>query len=117
MDDDLVFHFRRALALIGGLVALFGGGTALAALPRPLERDTGIFPHQSTGLNEGGRALPAVVRPYAMKVAGIPRQQVFNLAKKEFTFAFENKTSVPESDDAATEIFLPSYHFGNSHAK
>ncbi|KAK5799202.1 glycoside hydrolase superfamily [Linnemannia elongata] len=64
----------------------------------------------------GGRALDAVVRPYAAKVAGEPISTEFDLATLQFTFRFCNYLQAPiPSDDTTmafdTEIFIPSYHY------
>ncbi|KAK3814736.1 MAG: glycoside hydrolase superfamily [Linnemannia gamsii] len=66
----------------------------------------------------GGRALDAVVRPYAAKVAGEPISTDFDLATLQFTFRFCNYLQAPipsVQDDTTmafdTEIFIPSYHY------
>jgi hypothetical protein len=60
-------------------------------------------------INSGGRALAAAIRPYPYKVAGEPLEYFFNVEKKEFYLKFKRNKSI----DAPTEIFLPSFHFGN----
>ncbi|KAI7818264.1 glycoside hydrolase superfamily [Gamsiella multidivaricata] len=77
------------------------------------ESDDGRY-HES---HVGGRALDAVVRPYAAKVAGEPISTEFNLATLQFTFRFCNyiQTPVPVVHGSAmafeTEVFVPSYHY------
>jgi len=60
-------------------------------------------------INSGGRALAAAIRPYPYKVAGEPLEYFFNVEKKEFYLKLKRNKSI----DAPTEIFLPSFHFGN----
>jgi hypothetical protein len=54
-------------------------------------------------LDEGGRALAALVRPYAAATAGEPLSMAYDVARKEFTFEFRHDPAVAEP----TEIFLP----------
>ena len=105
----------RGLALASGLLAFLGVGST-NALPRPL-REGALFPKQCTDNDAGGRALSAVIRPYAMKVAGIPTVQEFNLQSRRFVFAFKNNDWIPDSEEKATEIYLPHFHVGSSMAK
>jgi hypothetical protein len=62
-------------------------------------------------LHSGGRALPALVRPYARKVAGTPRYMRFDSADPErtFTFIFTHAEGV----QAPTEIYVPHYQYPN----
>ena len=57
----------------------------------------------------GGRALPAVVRPYARKVAGTPLNMHFDLQSRIFTFSFRSEQM--KIREAATEIFVPLYQY------
>jgi hypothetical protein len=57
--------------------------------------------------NSGGRALPAVVRPYAQKIAGEPLRMSFDLKRGIFELEFRHDPDVL----APTEIFLPSFHY------
>jgi hypothetical protein len=57
--------------------------------------------------NSGGRALPAVVRPYACKTAGEPLRMTFDLKQNSFEFEFRHDPAV----SAPTEIYLPSLHY------
>jgi Glycoside hydrolase family 5 C-terminal domain len=77
---------------------------------------------------KGGRALPAILRPYAPKVAGVPTHAAFDLQMVSFDLHYTPssgdlvsldldrpslltpKFKSPES--AGTEIFIPAYHFG-----
>lgn len=58
-------------------------------------------------INSGGRALQAVVRPYAIATAGQPLRMSFDIHKKIFAFAFRHNPRVT----APTEIFIPTYHY------
>jgi hypothetical protein len=58
-------------------------------------------------LNSGGRALEAVVRPYAHKVAGEPLEMAFDLGRRTFRFAFRHDPAVA----AATEVFVPNLQY------
>ncbi|MBN2502844.1 MAG: cellulase family glycosylhydrolase [Anaerolineales bacterium] len=60
-------------------------------------------------LDSGGRALEAVVRPYAMKTAGTPLVMSFDHKTKVFAFQFEHDPAV----DAPTEIFVPETQYPN----
>ncbi|KAJ3105467.1 hypothetical protein HDU97_008083 [Phlyctochytrium planicorne] len=70
--------------------------------------------------HEGGRALDAIVRPYAAKVAGVPIVSKFNLRTLTYTLEFTSNQNTVYSLDAngqiprslVTEIFIPNYHFG-----
>ena len=58
-------------------------------------------------LDEGGRALPAVVRPYARATAGEPLRMRFDVRTRGFEFEFRHDAAV----SAPTEIFLPEYQY------
>jgi hypothetical protein len=58
-------------------------------------------------LHSGGRALAAVVRPYARKVAGEPLQMSFDRKRRIFHFSFRHDPAA----EAPTEIFVPNYQY------
>eukprot|EP00668_Euglena_longa_P003377 GGOE01003953.1.p1 GENE.GGOE01003953.1~~GGOE01003953.1.p1 ORF type:complete len:607 (+),score=156.65 GGOE01003953.1:486-2306(+) len=60
-------------------------------------------------VHSGGRALAALVRPFARKVAGIPLQMEFRAltAQRQFSFRFRHDPSVK----APTELFVPNYQY------
>ena len=58
-------------------------------------------------LNAGGRALEAVLRPYAMRTAGEPLSMEWDYRKKVFKYTFRHDSQVT----APTEIFVPKWHF------
>ena len=62
-------------------------------------------------LNSGGRALEAVVRPYARAVAGEPLQMTFDLQQCRFEFAFRHDPALR----ATTEVFVPNLHYPDDY--
>ena len=60
----------------------------------------------------GGRALQAVIRPYARAVAGEPLRMTFDPNRKVFMFAFQHDASVT----APTELFVPNYQYPRGYA-
>jgi hypothetical protein len=58
-------------------------------------------------INSGGRALEAVVRPYAGKIAGEPLKMSFDIKRKRFDFTFRHDPAV----SAPTEIFVPNFQY------
>ncbi len=75
-------------------------GEDLSIFSRDQQRDT-------QDINSGGRALEAVVRPYAPKVGGEPLSMSFNYRSKLFVFEFRPDPAV----SAPTEIFVPNYQY------
>jgi len=58
-------------------------------------------------IHSGGRALAAVVRPYACKVAGEPLRMSFDRRARRFEFEFRHDPQV----QAPTEVFVPGYQY------
>ncbi len=58
-------------------------------------------------VNSGGRALEAVVRPYARATAGEPLRMRFDYRNRVFDFEFRHDPAV----QAPTEIFVPNYQY------
>jgi hypothetical protein len=58
-------------------------------------------------IHSGGRALQAVLRPYARAVAGEPLLMAFDCNRRTFEFEFRHDSAVP----APTEIYVPNYHY------
>lgn len=56
---------------------------------------------------DGGRALSAVVRPYAMATAGTPLQMSFDRHSREFVFRQRRSAAIAQP----TEIFVPRYQY------
>ena len=77
--------------------------------------DLSIFsPAQQTGsgdLNDGGRALEAVVRPHALAVAGEPLHVSFDIKTQVFQFQFRPDRGIV----APTEFFVPNLHYPNGY--
>jgi len=77
------------------------------------DEDLSIFSRDQqtnpSDLNSGGRALEAVMRPYASRIAGEPLRMSFDLKRKRFEFEFRHDPSV----DAPTVIFVPDYQYTN----
>jgi hypothetical protein len=58
-------------------------------------------------VDSGGRALPAVVRPYAPAVAGRPDPVVFDRRSGHFEMSWEADDAI----DAPTELFVPDLQY------
>lgn len=58
-------------------------------------------------LDEGGRALPALVRPYPMATAGEPLSMSYDWKRREFHFEFRHDAAVT----APTEVFVPRHAY------
>ena len=75
------------------------------------DEDLSIFSRDQqqdpSDLDSGGRALAAVVRPYAMATAGEPLRMSFNLRTRTFEFEFLHNPAVR----APTEFFLPRLQY------
>jgi hypothetical protein len=62
-------------------------------------------------IHSGGRALEAVVRPYARKIAGEPLRMAFDTSRRVFEFEFRHVQGVT----APTEIFVPDYQYPDGY--
>jgi hypothetical protein len=62
-------------------------------------------------INSGGRALTAIVRPYARATAGEPLRMHFDIRKKVFKFEFRHD---PQAS-APTEFFIPTFQYPNGY--
>ncbi len=58
-------------------------------------------------INSGGRALAAVVRPYARITAGQPLKMFFDYRTRKFLFEFRSDPAC----HAPTELFVPTYQY------
>ena len=63
-------------------------------------------------IHSGGRALEAIVRPYARAVAGEPLRMTFDIQRKVFEFEFRHDTTIA----APTELFVPNYQYPRGYA-
>ncbi|GLB43995.1 putative tyrosine recombinase [Lyophyllum shimeji] len=95
---------------------------------RALPRSLLYYDQDAPSVDNGGRILPAVVRPYPAKTAGIPLKFEYEMSSGAFTCEWANTAPESESDDThpiptvegvprsghpkltalETEIFLPS---------
>ena len=57
--------------------------------------------------DSGGRALPALVRPYAPAVAGLPEPVTFHRKKGRFELRWQADPAI----DAPTEVFVPGVQY------
>jgi hypothetical protein len=75
------------------------------------DEDLSIFSHdqqdEPSDINSGGRALEAVVRPYATRIAGRPIKMAFDYKRGRFAFTFEHDPEIA----APTEIFIPAFQY------
>ena len=58
-------------------------------------------------IHSGGRALEAVVRPYAQKIAGEPLRMSFDIKSRRFEFEFRHDPQI----GAPTEIYIPDFQY------
>ncbi len=63
-------------------------------------------------IHSGGRALAAVIRPYARKIAGEPLRMMFDVKRRVFEFEFRHDSAA----SAPTEIFVPTYQYPGGYA-
>ncbi len=63
-------------------------------------------------IHSGGRALEAVVRPYARATAGEPLQMSFDIGKREFKFEFRHDPAI----SAPTELYVPNYAYPHGYS-
>jgi hypothetical protein len=69
-------------------------------------------PHGNGQHPDTERGVPAVVRPYAMRIAGVPTDMEFDLQRKRFRLTFRHDPAV----SAPTELFVPLLHYPNGCA-
>ena len=78
------------------------------------DEDLSIFSRDqqdAADIHSGGRGLPAIVRPYARKIAGEPVRMCFELTTKTFELDFRHDPAII----APTEIFLPDYQYPHGY--
>ena len=79
------------------------------------DEDLSIFSRDQqkdpSDINSGGRALEAVIRPYARATAGEPLRMSFNLHKRAFEFEFRHDPHLTGS----TEFFIPAFQYPNGY--
>ena len=79
-------------------------GEDLSIFSRDQQSDPG-------NIHSGGRALEAVVRPYARAIAGEPIRMSFDWKSRRFEFEFRHDPSVI----APTEIFVPDFQYPHGY--
>ena len=79
-------------------------GEDLSVFSRDQQRDP-------ADVDSGGRALSAVVRPYARKIAGEPLSMRFDMARGSFNFSFRHDSAISEP----TELFVPNSQFPDGY--
>ena len=79
------------------------------------DEDLSIFSRDQqrdpSDIDSGGRALAAVVRPYAMATAGEPLRMSFDIRTRKFEYEFLHDPAV----SAATEFFVPRFHYPQAY--
>ncbi len=75
------------------------------------EEDLSVFSRdqENDSPYSGVRAKHALIRPYSIKTAGLPRFMHFHMKKRSFEYHFEHDPAITSHP---TEIFLPHLHFG-----
>ncbi len=66
-----------------------------------------------SNIHSGGRALEALIRPYALVTAGILLKAQYNWRKGIFEFEFEHED---KHENKSTELFVPQLHFPETYA-
>lgn len=71
-------------------------------------RDQQVDPED---IHSGGRALRAVIRPYATAISGEPTTMSFDIKRRIFTFKYRHdpRSSLP------TEIYVPNFQYPNGY--
>ena len=81
------------------------------------EEDLSIFSEDQrddpADLHSGGRALPAIVRPYASRIAGTPTLMKFDAAAREFTLEFRGDPALDQKGVMETVVFAPQFQYGD----
>ncbi len=79
------------------------------------DEDLSIFSRDQqtdpSDINSGGRGVLGFVRPYARKVAGLPRIMRFDPATRTFTLEYRGDPEI----NAPTEIFIPAVQYPNGY--
>jgi hypothetical protein len=67
--------------------------------------------HDPNNIHSGGRALKAVVRPYAKAIAGTPLRMSYDIHSATFEFVFRHDPTIEQ----ATEFYIPSYQYPHGY--
>ncbi|KAF4465848.1 glycoside hydrolase family 5 [Fusarium albosuccineum] len=80
----------------------------------PVRSDYRNYRHENDELYKGGRVLDVIIRPYAVKTAGIPLHSDWDsrslLYEHQWKSTGDEKQS-PGEKSCLTEIFIPRYHY------
>ncbi|KAH8201632.1 hypothetical protein TruAng_004238 [Truncatella angustata] len=91
---------------------MVGDGHGHIVKARPDYRNSA---HEKHELYRGGRVLDAVIRPYAVKIAGTPISSNWNERTLRFEFQWRyrahKKSKSAEEESLTTEIYMPAYHY------
>jgi hypothetical protein len=75
------------------------------------DEDLSIFSRDqqtdASDIHDGGRALEAIVRPYALKTPGEPLRMAYDLKSRTFEFEFRLDPKL----DTPAELFVPEYAY------
>ncbi|KAM0561390.1 hypothetical protein ACHAPJ_003271 [Fusarium lateritium] len=80
----------------------------------PVRPDYRNYLHEDDELYKGGRILDVVIRPYAVKTAGVPKKSDWNHKSLRFEYHWASTASKePVLNEKAhlTEIYIPGYHY------
>eukprot|EP01065_Artemidia_motanka_P041482 TRINITY_DN5385_c0_g1_i2.p1 TRINITY_DN5385_c0_g1~~TRINITY_DN5385_c0_g1_i2.p1 ORF type:complete len:687 (+),score=218.00 TRINITY_DN5385_c0_g1_i2:841-2901(+) len=67
--------------------------------------------HDRADIHSGGRALPALIRPYALRTAGIPLSMTFNAFSSKRMWRLNFSTADWPCTTNETIIFVPQYQY------
>lgn len=68
--------------------------------------------HEHDELYRGARALDVAIRPYAVKVAGVPTRSHWDPRTLMFEFEWQSGPDRPTTEKSrVTEVYLPAYHY------
>ncbi|RBR20728.1 uncharacterized protein FIESC28_05245 [Fusarium coffeatum] len=79
----------------------------------PIKPDYRNEAHENDELYKGGRVLDVIIRPYAVKTAGLPKKSNWNHKTLRFQYSWTSTVTKESTDEKAhlTEIFIPAYHY------
>ncbi|KAF4983371.1 hypothetical protein FZEAL_1223 [Fusarium zealandicum] len=80
----------------------------------PIRPDYRNHRHEHNELYAGGRVLDVIIRPYAVKTAGLPSRSNWDHRSLRYDYQWEStghEKQLPGNKPCITEIFLPRYHY------
>lgn len=77
----------------------------------PIRPDYRNQEHENDELYAGGRVLDVIIRPYAVKTAGVPIRSDFDHQTLRYEYEWESNGKCLGEKGQVTEIFIPSYHY------